>query len=226
MAPPCRLAVFHSKPIEKHNIIRMEIDIDDFIEGFSRTFFNLNQKWPWLITGDISEIIQEYIVGLDSTYSIDHGIAIHRSATIESNVIIKTPAIVGEGCFIGANAYLRGGVFLGKRTVVGTSCEVKSSIILNESAIAHFNFIGDSIIGNRVNFEAGSIIANHYNEKENKSIRVLIDSRIIDTNVNKFGALVGDNSRIGANAVLSPGTILKKRTVVKRLELIEQYISG
>lgn len=203
----------------------MEIDIDDFIEGFSHTFLNLKDKWPWLITKDISQILQVAIGSLDTSYSVNNGIAIHRSATIENNVTIKAPAIIGEGCFIGANAYLRGGVFLGKRTVVGTSCEVKSSIILNESAIAHFNFIGDSIIGNGVNFEAGSIIANHHNEKEDKLIRVLINTHIIDTNVNKFGALVGDNSKIGANAVLSPGTILKKKTVVKRLELIEQYVS-
>ncbi|MFH7031624.1 hypothetical protein [Flavobacterium aquidurense] len=35
---------------------------------------------------------------------------------------------------------------------------------------------------------------------------------------------MGDNSRIGANAVLSPGTILTKNSIVKRLELIEQVI--
>lgn len=203
----------------------MEIDIDDFIEGFSHTFLDFKGKWPWLITQDISQILQKCIASLDTMYSINNGIAIHQSATIENNVIIKAPAIVGEGCFIGANAYLRGGVFLGKSTIIGTSCEVKSSIIGNESAIAHFNFIGDSILGNGVNFEAGAVIANHYNEKEDKLIRVLINSQVIDTNVSKFGALVGDDSKIGANAVLSPGTILKKKSVVKRLELIEQYIS-
>jgi acetyltransferase-like isoleucine patch superfamily enzyme len=74
-----------------------------------------------------------------------------------------------------------------------------------------------------VNFEAGSIAANHYNERISKRISVLYKSEIIDTGVEKFGSLVGDNSKIGANAVLSPGTILEKNTIVKRLELIEQY---
>lgn len=73
-----------------------------------------------------------------------------------------------------------------------------------------------------MNFEAGSICANHYNERTDKDIFVKYRDQIIATNSNKFGSLVGDHSRIGANAVLSPGTILEKRSIVKRLELIEQ----
>ena len=99
---------------------------------------------------------------------------------------------------------------------------MKSSIVFENSAIAHFNFIGDSIIGKNVNFEAGSITANHYNERKDKRIFVKIKNEIINTNMEKFGALVGDDCKIGANAVLSPGTILEKKSIVKRLELIEQ----
>jgi hypothetical protein len=61
--------------------------------------------------------------------------------------------------------------------------------------------------------EAGSIIANHFNERTNKEIF---------PGVTKFGALVGDGCKIGANAVLSPGTILEKNSVVARAELINQ----
>lgn len=42
------------------------------------------------------------------------------------------------------------------------------------------------------------------------------------TGVEKFGALVGDNTKVGANAVLSPGTLLVQHSVVKRLELVTQ----
>ena len=68
--------------------------------------------------------------------------------------------------------------------------EVKSSIIFDNSSVAHFNFIGDSIIGSNVNFEAGSITANHFNERKNKEIFVKINEEIINTKVEKFGALV------------------------------------
>jgi predicted enzyme related to lactoylglutathione lyase len=66
--------------------------------------------------------------------------------------------------------------------------EIKTSIICSGSAIARFNFIGNSIIGNRVNLEAGSIIANHYNEREDKTISIVHNSQKINTCVTKFGA--------------------------------------
>ena len=98
----------------------------------------------------------------------------------------------------------------------------ESSVIFNISAIAHFNFIGDSLIGSGVNFEAGSMAANHFNERLDKRISVSYNSSVIDTASDKFGALVGDGCKIGANAVLSPGTILAPGSIIKRLELVEQ----
>jgi bifunctional N-acetylglucosamine-1-phosphate-uridyltransferase/glucosamine-1-phosphate-acetyltransferase GlmU-like protein len=93
---------------------------------------------------------------------------------------------------------------------------------MTETSVAHFNFIGDSIVGHQVNFEAGSITANHYNERPVKRIFVNYKNNIIDTGIDKFGALVGDGCKIGANAVLSPGTLLLPNSIVKRLALIEQ----
>ena len=177
---------------------------------------------PWLIIQNLEPIIFEKIKFLSDDFEVNNGIAIHKTAIVEKNAILKAPLIIEENCFVAANACLRNGVFLSKNVKIGMGVEIKSSIILNNSAIAHFNFIGDSIIGENVNFEAGSITANHFNERENKEIFVKIDDNIINTKVVKFGSLVGDFSKIGANSVLSPGTILKKNSVVKRLELIEQ----
>lgn len=198
--------------------------IDNFIEDFSKTFNDLSPSEPWNITNDLKNIIEKMISNLGDDYIIQDHIAIHKSATIENNVIIKSPAIIGENCYIGANAYFREGVYLDQSVKIGPGCEIKNSIICSGTAIAHFNYIGNSIIGRNINFEAGSIAANHYNERANKKISVLYNSQIIETNSDKFGSLVGDNSRIGANAVLSPGTILVKNSIVKRLELIEQVV--
>ena len=177
---------------------------------------------PWLIIQNLESIIFEKIKLLSDDFEINNGIAIHKTAIVEKNAILKAPLIIEENCFVAANACLRNGVFLSKNVKIGMGVEIKSSIILNNSAIAHFNFIGDSIIGENVNFEAGSITANHFNEREYKEIFVKIDDNIINTQVVKFGSLIEEKKKIGANAVLSPGTILKKNSVVKRLELIEQ----
>lgn len=200
------------------------IYIDHFIEGFSTTFAALPQSEPWLITNDLKNIIEKIMLTLDDDYIIKDQVAIHKSAIIENNVTIKSPAIIGKNCYIGANAYFREGVYLDESVKIGPGCEIKNSIICSNTAIAHFNYIGNSIIGRNINFEAGSIAANHYNERVVKKISVLYNSEIIETNSDKFGSLIGDNSRIGANAVLSPGTILAKNSIVKRLELVEQVV--
>ncbi len=214
----------HLKPdiLFLQKTINRDMIIDDFIKHFSSVFTVIGNLQPWEITQNISDIIRKQIEKLDDDFVVNDGIAIHKTAVIENGVVLKAPVIIGENCFIGANAYIRNGVYLGKAVSVGPGCEVKSSIIFNESRIAHFNFIGDSIIGSNINFEAGAVTANHYNERNDKTISVLFNSMILNINTEKFGSLVGDNCKIGANAVLSPGTILIPNTVVKRLELIEQ----
>ncbi|GDX52573.1 glucose-1-phosphate thymidylyltransferase [Bacteroidota bacterium] len=198
------------------------INIHEFINGFTEMFSDESKLFPWEITGNLNVLLEKFILKLNADYNIENGIAIHKSATIEQGVVLKAPVIISENCFVGANAYLRAGVYLDKSVTVGPGCEIKSSIMFANTTIAHFNFIGDSIIGNNVNFEAGAHTANHYNERTDKRISVSVNGKIIQTNSEKFGALVGDHSKIGANAVLSPGTILTKNSIVKRLELVEQ----
>jgi NDP-sugar pyrophosphorylase family protein len=197
------------------------ININDFIDHFFD--FNTNSLLqPWEIINNLDDLLKEKFSSLNDEYEISGDVAVHKTATIEQNVIFKGRIIIGENSFIGASAYLRGPIFVGKDVKIGPGSEIKQSVIFNETAVAHFNYIGNSMIGNRINFEAGSICANHYNEREDKEISVLFNHEIIKTSTHKFGSLVGDDSRIGANAVLSPGTILSKASIVKRLELIEQ----
>ena len=194
----------------------------NFIDTLPLSLSGNNADKPWQIISGLTPVLQDLIVTLDEDYIVKDNIAIHKTASVEEGTVIKGPAIIGAHCFIAANAYLRGGVYLGDHVVIGPGCEVKSSIILNNSHLAHFNFVGDTLIGSQVNFEAGAIICNHWNERADKNIRVKYKAEIIDTGLTKFGAIVGDNCKIGANAVLSPGTLLNKNAVVKRLELVEQ----
>jgi len=196
------------------------ISIRDYVENFPLKHYQ--EHFPWQIIPEIENIILHLVNRCNDEFEIRNGIAIHKTAKIENGVVLKAPIIINQGCFIGANAYLRNGVFLSSKVKIGPSCEIKSSVICNESAIAHFNFIGDSIIGSFVNIEAGAILANHNNELDNKEIIVSINGVRTKTGITKFGSLIGDNSKIGANAVLNPGTILPKNTIVKRLQLIDQ----
>lgn len=196
--------------------------ISDFAVRFISLFPKLNDTLPWTITQSVSFIISEKIKTLGDDFAIRDGIAVHKEARLEEHVMIKSPAIISAGCFVAAHAYLRGGVFLGEQVSVGPGCEVKSSLIMPNAALAHFNFVGDSIVGSLVNMEAGSILANQFNERKEKTIDVMIRGQRLSTGIEKFGSLLGDGCKIGANAVLSPGSILQPNSIVKRLELVEQ----
>lgn len=176
----------------------------------------------WRLPSIAERVITEKSKALSGDYVKTGTAYIHHSANVEPHVTLKGAIIIGPGCFIGAHAYLRGGVFLEEGVVVGPGCEVKSTFMFRRSALAHFNFAGDSIIGEGVNMEAGSILANHYNERDDKSIRCLFNGEVFLLPVTKFGSFIGDGVRIGANAVLSPGTLLTPRSIVRRLELVEQ----
>jgi len=192
-----------------------------YLSQFNLLFPELTQETPWSITKKAQEIILNKIKTLGSDYTIVDHVAIHKTAVVEQHVVAKGPIIISANCFVGAHAYLRGGVYLAEHVSIGPGCEVKSSFMMPRAALAHFNFVGDSILGTQVNMEAGSIIANHFNERDDKTIFVMIDGKRSAIDVTKFGAVVGDHTRIGANAVLSPGTILQQKSIVKRLELIE-----
>ena len=198
------------------------IELKNYIENIKTKFPKSDRLQPWEMIDTLEDILLEIIKTLDTNYTIENNVAIHKTATIEQGVIFKGTIIISEKCLVGANAYLRGPIFMSNSVKIGPGSEIKQSVLFDNAAIAHFNYIGNSIIGANINFEAGSICANHYNERHDKRIFIKHNNQIIDTKTEKFGSWVGDNSKVGANAVLSPGTILEKNSIVKRLELIEQ----
>ncbi|MDQ0464190.1 NDP-sugar pyrophosphorylase family protein [Caulobacter ginsengisoli] len=200
----------------------MTLVVADLIAGWQASPFADPQTPPWSLVAEASQRVAAALAGLDGGYIIDGDIAIHRTATIEAGAVLKGPAIIGPGCLVAAGAYLRGGVFLERDCVVGPGSELKSSLVFAGSKLAHFNFVGDSILGSDVNLEAGAIIANYRNDRADKIIRILLGGRIVNTGIEKFGALVGDGARIGANAVVAPGAVLARAAIVPRLGLVDQ----
>lgn len=184
-------------------------------------FSALAEMRPWDITSKSEAIIRKALGSLNH-YQVFDGVAVHRTATVENGAVVKAPAIIGADCLVAAGAYLRGGVFMDERCIIGPSCEVKSTYMLTGSKIAHLSFVGDSIIGAGANIEAGAIIANYRNEREDKRIRIAFDGDVIDTGVEKFGALVGDRVKIGAGAVIAPGAIFRPEAIIPRGALIDQ----
>ncbi len=177
---------------------------------------------PWDWTVNAKAMLGELIAARGRDYAIDGDIAVHASARVESGAVIKGPALIGPDCFIASTALIRGGCWLGAGCIIGPAAELKTTFMFDGSKLAHLNFVGDSVLGFDVNIEAGAMIANYRNECANKHIRILFEGGYFETGVEKFGALVGDHARIGANAVIAPGALVPAYAAVQRLSLIDQ----
>ncbi len=199
----------------------MSIETGCFIEEWCNTDWG-GTSIPWEATQNIEALIESFLGNCGSDYSIKSGIAVHKDAVIEDGVVLKAPIILAKNTFVASNSYLRGGVYLGENCSVGPSCELKSTFMFSNSKVAHLSFVGDSLLGSNVNIEAGAVVANYRNELEDPTISFHYEQTRIDTGVQKFGALIGDGSKIGANSVIAPGAILPKNTIVKRLSVLDQ----
>ena len=177
---------------------------------------------PWALTSAAADVVARLLDALAGDYARAEGVAVHATATIERGAVLKGPAIVGAGCLVAAGAYVRDGCWLDARCTLGPGAELKSSFLFAGTKLAHFNFVGDSVLGADVNLEAGAVIANYRNEWPDATIALRVGGRRVETGVRKFGAVVGDGARVGANAVIAPGALLAPHTVVGRLALVDQ----
>jgi len=140
---------------------------------------------------------------------IEEGVYIHGSvriakgAKVRSGAYIEGPVYIGPECDIGPNCYLRPSTYLGAKVRVGNACEVKNSVIMDGTHVAHLSYIGDSIIGENCNFGAGTITANIRFDKKN--IKVNIKDSRIDSGQRKLGSIIGDDVQTGINVNLMPG---------------------
>ena len=202
----------------------MSVRVRDFVDSVDTSALaDLADRAPWDWTQSSEAIIRALLSARAADFHfLADGVAVHNTATVEQGAQLKGPVIVGPHCFIAATALVRGGCWLDTHCTIGPACELKSSFIFAGSKLAHLSFVGDSVLGADVNLEAGAMIANYRNEHADKRIRIASESGLIDTGVEKFGSLVGDGTRIGANAVIAPGALLRPHTIVPRLSLIDQ----
>lgn len=135
-----------------------------------------------------------------------------EGTVVEDGAMIKGPAIIGRHCHIRHNAYIREQVILGDHCRVGNACELKNALLFNYAYLSHFNYVGDSILGYRAHLGAGAIISNVKLVKGN--VIVQADGRLWDTGLRKFGALVGDQTDIGCNSVLNPGSVVGRGSII------------
>ncbi len=168
--------------------------------------------YPW----DMLPLIKEYILrlidtGIPGYRLIDDMILAGENVTIHPNAVIMPPCIIGEGTEIRPGAYIRGSVITGKNCVIGNSSELKNCILLDGVQVPHYNYVGDSVLGNKAHMGAGSICSNLKSDGKNIVIHSDTD---IPTGLRKIGGILADGADVGCGCVINPGTVIGKGTRV------------
>ena len=182
-------------------------------------FFN-QYNYPWEIIKNIKDIINN--IDKSNYTEIMQNVWIGKNVKIDKFANIIGPCIIDDNTEIKNNAYIREFVIIGKNCIIGNSVEIKNSIIFDESFIAHYNYVGDSILGYKSHLGAGAIISNFKINHEN--INITINNEKYKTNLNKLGAIIGDYVEIGCNCVINPGTVIGKNTIIYPLTSIRREI--
>ncbi len=186
-------------------------DLFDCITPYLNELFS-SAEYPWellpLIKEYAAKLVQSGIEGF-SRYS--DNVLIGKNVTIHPTASINGPAIIGDGTEIRPGAYLRGNIITGSGCTVGNSTELKNCILLNNVQVPHYNYVGDSVLGNCAHMGAGSICSNL--KSDGKSV-IIRGKDVYHTNLRKVGAFLGDNADIGCGCVLNPGVVIGKATAV------------
>lgn len=176
----------------------------------------------WESLTKVEQFIQNFGENLPEGFTqIKEKVFVGQNVKIDELARIDGIAIISHNSTIGHAAYIRGGVLIGENVNIGHAVEIKHSIVLSGTAIAHLNYVGDSIIGDNANISGGAILANFRFDKQ--TIKIKKNGEIIETGLDKLGSVIGGNSQIGVNAVLNPGTVIGRNSIVFPLTSASGY---
>ena len=169
-------------------------------------------EYPWEMLPRIKDCIKALISeGLDGFTQLSDGVLVGENVKIYPTATLEAPAIIGSGSVIRPGAFIRGNVITGDNCVVGNSTELKNCILLDNVQVPHYNYIGDSVLGNRAHMGAGAICSNF--KADGKNV-VVHGDKDYETHLRKLGGILGDGADIGCGCVLNPGTVVGKNTSV------------
>jgi len=171
-----------------------------------------NAEYPWQLLPKIGPFLKELTdTGLSGFCCIGEHIWVGEGVKIAPTATIEGRVILCDGCEVRPGAYIRGNVFTGPNCVIGNSSELKNCILLRHVQVPHYNYVGDSVLGNFSHMGAGSICSNLRSDGKNVTVHGEED---YPTGLRKVGAFIADRGDIGCGCVLNPGSVIGQGTSV------------
>ncbi len=177
------------------------IDVRGTLECGTDVSIDVGCIFEGCVTLDVGTKIGPYCMIRNSV--IGKGVAIYAYSHIDG-------AKVGNQSVIGPYARLRPGADLSNDVHIGNFVEVKNSKIAANSKANHLAYVGDSIVGSRVNIGAGTITCNY--DGVNKHQTIIEDDVFIGSDTQLVAPV-----RVGRGATLGAGTTLTKDAPANQL---------
>ncbi|MGC9105766.1 MAG: bifunctional sugar-1-phosphate nucleotidylyltransferase/acetyltransferase [Thermoprotei archaeon] len=162
---------------------------------------------PWHVI-DVNKIELEKSQGkiegkVEQNVVIKGKVIIEEGAEIKSGTYIEGPVYIGKNASVGPNSYVRPYTVIMEGAKVGASVEVKESVLMEGAKVPHLSYVGDSVLGEHVNFGAGTLIANlRFDEQP---VKVNVKGKRESSGRKKLGAFVGGYAKTGINVTILPG---------------------
>ncbi len=193
-------------------------EIPESLSVFRNSFDPDALPWNWL--KNIGEALENFfeenptptLPEIPPGLHIKGKVFIHPSAKLPPYGVIEGPAYIGPECELRPGVYIRGKVIAGRSCVMGNSCEYKNSLLMDNVETAHFNYVGDSILGTKAHLGAGVILANVRLDRKNLTIKE--GDKTWETDLRKIGGIIGENVEISCNSVIQPGSLIGKGAYV------------
>jgi NDP-sugar pyrophosphorylase family protein len=193
------------------------IELFDATTPYLKPLFE-SSEFPWEILPKIKEHVFYVLENFKENFTeIQKGVYVGKNVKIAKTATFEGINIIGDNSEIRPGAYFRGNVITGENCVIGNSTELKNSVLLNGVQVPHYNYVGDSILGNYAHMGAGSICSNLKSDKKNI---VIHGEKEYQTGLRKIGGILGDYADVGCNSVINPGTIIGKKTAVYPLTFL------
>lgn len=199
--------------------VRGELELTDALQAsFDATggwklveikdWLDVGRPWDLLAAAEraLAEMPEERRGTVEPGATLKGKVIVDDGAVVKSGSYIEGPVYIGPRAVVGPNCYLRPNTVLLEDTKVGNGCEVKASLLMAGAHAAHLSYVGDSVLGERVNLGAGTNVANL--RHDGKTVKVTQEGARIDTGRRKFGVVLGDDVHTGINTSFNVGVML------------------
>jgi UDP-N-acetylglucosamine diphosphorylase/glucosamine-1-phosphate N-acetyltransferase len=168
-------------------------------------WFDIGRPWDLLEANVwmLSRMEHRILGKVESGAHLLGPVTVSQTARVRSGAYIEGPCFIDEEADIGPNCFIRPHTSIGKKVRVGNACEVKNSILMDNTHVGHLSYVGDSVLCEKCNLGAGTITANL--RFDDGSIKMWVKNEAVDTGIRKLGAILGDNVKTGIGALLMPG---------------------